>query len=133
MKVDKRRVTAIRPTALVAVLKANQSKKPPMSTERFPEALYVAYRFVLTGDRDGQVLPLMTIYEAFTLMPGTAADYGLSDFARDVYLLDRSGLRETKRQVPFSLPAATGTKGSRSFSAVGPDGDVVAYYGIRFG
>ena len=65
--------------------------------------------------------------------PGTAAEYGPSDFARDLYLLDTSGVTRTKTGARVSLPASTGTKSSRGvYTFVSPDGRLLTYYGIRF-
>jgi hypothetical protein len=48
-------------------------------------------------------------------------------------LLDRSGLTRTKTGAKLSLPASTGTKGSKgTFSFVSPDGETVTYYGLQF-
>ncbi|MEK7820977.1 MAG: hypothetical protein AAB543_07700, partial [Pseudomonadota bacterium] len=49
------------------------------------------------------VVPLTTVYESLTLLPGTSAEYGPSDFARDLYLLDRSGVSQTKGGARVSL------------------------------
>jgi hypothetical protein len=77
---------------------------------------------------------LADVYEALTLLPGTNGDYGKSDFARDLFILDRSGLTRTRAGASLSLPASTGTKGARgTFSFVAPDGELITYFGVRFG
>ena len=133
VRIDRTRVPTIRPTKLVALLKANQTKKPRFASERFLEALYRAYRLVAGKDGMGRTIPLSAIYDAVTLLPGAASDYGKSDFGRDLFLLDRSGLTQVKSGARFSLPASTGTKDGRGvFSFVATDGEVVTFWGIRF-
>jgi hypothetical protein len=74
---------------------------------------------------------LAAIYNALTLLPGAAADYGQSDFGRDIFLLDRSGVSQTRSGPRLSFPRASGSaKGV--FTFVSPDGETVTYFGIRF-
>ena len=81
----------------------------------------------------GRVVPLDNIYKLMTALPGAARDYDRSDFARDLYILDSKGPRETRNGSEVSFPSSTGTRISRNlFSFVGPDGNSEEYYGIRF-
>jgi len=133
LRIDRTRVTAIRPTKLVALLKANRDKKPKFKSEQFLEVLLSTYRLVGGKDGMGRTIPLDSLHKAMTLVPGAAAEYDKNDFGRDVFLLDRSGLDRTKAGLSFSLPASTGTKGGTGiFSFVAPDGEVIKYYGIAF-
>jgi hypothetical protein len=66
------------------------------------------------------------------MLPGSSAAYDHTDFVRDLFLLDRSGVNRTRSGANFSLPASTGTKGGKALSFVAPDGETVTYYGIRF-
>lgn len=135
VRIDRNRVAAVRPSKLVATLKLNQTKKPKFASKRFLEALYHAYRLLAGKDGAGTTVALYTIYQAFILQPGAASEYDKSDFGRDLYLLDRSGLTQTKSGAKFSLPASTGLKGTgarRIFSFVAPDGETINYFGIRF-
>jgi hypothetical protein len=82
----------------------------------------------------GTTILLAQIYKALTILPMLSGEYDKNDFARDLLMLDRSGVRTTKTGLSFSLPAATGTKGSKDiFASVGPDGEVVTFYAINFG
>jgi len=69
-----------------------------------------------------------------TLFPDTQKDYGKLEFTRDLYLLDRSRVAETKGGASLELSASTGTKGATSklLQIVGEDGVVKVYYGISF-
>jgi hypothetical protein len=132
VQIDKKRVAALRPSRLAANLKANQSKKSRFPVERFLESVYRAYLLITRGELGTTVL-LNDILGAFLLRPGSNAEYDQSDFTRDLYLLDRSDVRQTKSGARVSLPAATGTKGQKGvLTFVGPDGELVTYYGIRF-
>lgn len=135
VKIDRNRVPTIRPSKLVATLKANQTKKPKFASERFLESLYRAYRLLAGSEGVGTTVALYRIYEAFTLQPGATSEYNQSDFGRGLFLLDRSGLTQTKSGAEFSFPASTSLKGAKAkevFSFVAPDGETVTYYGIRF-
>ncbi|MBI4908077.1 MAG: hypothetical protein HY820_30915, partial [Acidobacteria bacterium] len=71
--------------------------------------------------------------DALTMLPGSSANYDQTEFVRDLYLLDRSGVTETRSGAVCSLPASTGTKSSKgTYLFTGPDGRRVTYYGIRF-
>lgn len=133
LKVDRKKVAGIRPSSVVAALKSNQTKKPAFATERFLEALHKSYRLIVGAGGNGQVAPLASVYDSLTLLPGTGTDYGPSDFARDLYLLDTSGVTTTRSGARVSLPASTGTKTGRGvYTFVSPDGRLLTYYGIRF-
>lgn len=133
LQINRKKVSSLRPTRVVEFLKEEQSKRPTLPSERFLELLFRAYRLLTGRDGRGAVIALSDVYEAFTLRPSVAAEYDKLDFARDLYFLDKSGIRQTKNGSVFSLPASTGTKGGRgTFQFVSPDGEVVTYYGIQF-
>jgi len=129
VRVDRKKVSAIRPTRLVSMLKANQTKKPRFRPERFLESLFRAYRLVVGKDGMGKTVPLSAIYEAITLLPGAAFEYDKNDFGRDMFLLDRSGQTQTMSGARLALP---GTGRNVFVSFVSPEGEIVSYYGISF-
>jgi hypothetical protein len=130
--IDRKRAAMVRPSRLLRKLKAIQAAKPKMGPEQFLELLHRTYR-LLVEKQYGRTLPLTAIYDALTLMPGSSAEYGHIEFARDLFLLDRSGITKTKAGATLALPASTGTKGSKGmYSFVSPDGEPVTYYGIQF-
>jgi hypothetical protein len=130
--IDRAKVQAVRPSRLLKKLKAIQSAKPKMGPEQFLELLHRTYR-ILAEKQYGRTISLAAVYEALTLMPGSTATYGQTEFARDLFLLDRSGVTQTKSGAKISLPASTGTKGAKgTFSFVSLDGETVTYYGIHF-
>ena len=134
IRVDRKRVPALRPSHLVRTLLSNQTKKQRYPVEQFVEALHSAYRIITGKGGFGSVVLLADVYQAFTLQPGSARDYDKSDFARDIFMLDRSGVATTRSGARLSLPASSGTRGgSRNvFTFVAPDGEVVSYYGLQF-
>lgn len=134
VQVDRKKTTAIRPTHLAKVLLANQSKKPRYPAERVIEALEAAYNMILPSDRRGEVVKLLQIYQSLTLRPGSSNEYDRSDFARDIYFVDQSGLLHTRSGSRISFPASTATRGSKTdlFTFVAPTGEITTYYGIRF-
>ena len=131
--VNRKRVSTVRPSVLARILKESQGKKPRFSSEKFLEALHEAYRLFVPSDEKGKTIALSKIYQCLTLLPGAGLDYGKSDFARDLFLLDRSGVHSTRSGSRLSLPASTGTRQAKdTFQFVTPEGETVVYYGLRF-
>ena len=141
VRIDRKKVSTIRPSYLVDLLIQNQKKPGRFASERFLLALYEVYSELVKEDYadrlmqrvQGRVVQLSRIYKLFTSLPGSTRDYTPTDFARDLYLLDTSGLTKTKSGATVSFPASTGTRGAKGlFTFVGPDGRNVQYYGVRF-
>ena len=141
VRIDRRRVSTIRPTRLTDILLDNQRKPPRFRADRFLESLYQVYSEVtreegpdrMMAGRHGRVVELQRVYRLFTSLPGSDREYDRTDFTRDLYLLDRDGPKTTSRGLQVSFPASSGTRGSQGvFSFVAPDGQVVTYYGIQF-
>lgn len=131
VRINRKRVPSVRPSTIVKKLKAAQSRKPK-SPESVLETLHRAYR-LLVGKEYGKTITLASIYDALTMLPGSSANFDQTDFVRDLFLLDRSGVTKTKSGAVCSLPASTGTKTARNtFTLIAPDGETVTYYGIRF-
>ncbi len=135
VKIDRNKVATIRPSKMVSLLKEHQTKKPKFVSERFLESVYKSYKMLTGKDEVGRVVALYKIYDALTLAPGSAQEYSKSDFARDLYLLDRSGLLYTRSGAKYQFSGSTGTKSSNSrntFTFVSQDGEMIIYYGIQF-
>jgi len=135
--VGRKREYRIRPKALVRLLRGEQQKPVRFKPAQFLQLLYSAYLLAVPsearGEPSGFVVPLSRIYEILTLFPGTAKEYGLPDFSRDVYLLDKSGTSMTKDGATVTFPASTGTRTSHSELRVVTDtGAETRYYGINF-
>ncbi|MBM4462019.1 MAG: hypothetical protein FJ012_01625 [Chloroflexi bacterium] len=136
--VDKKRETRIRPSVLVSRLRELQRKPPLFRPEAFLEALYKAYsKAVAMRGKEllqmAPVIPLVDIYDLLTLLPGQAKEYTKQEFARDIYLLHRSGVDSTKGGAKVRFPSSTGTKTpSRTIGVITETGEEKRYYGISF-
>lgn len=136
--IDKARDKRLRPTVLVERLRQLQSQPVRFRSDAFLESLSQAYT-VASRDRsrkgrgEGAVLPLAEIYELLTLLPGQAREYSRHEFARDLYLLDESGVRATRAGRTAHLHPARGTEPERRvFATVAKDGRLLRYFGLSF-
>lgn len=140
VRIDKKQTSTVRPSYLVGLLLANQKKPVRYQSGQFLEALYTVYKDMVSDESpdrmlrgSGRVVPLEEIYKRLTYLPGSGREYERTDFARAIYDLDASGVKKTRSGATVSFPASTGTRSSRGlFTFVGPDGQDVQYYGIRF-
>ena len=141
VRIDRKKVSTIRPSYLTGILLQNQEKPGRYPAGRFLEALYQVYSELAKEDSSdrlmkggpGRVVPLARIYRLFTSMPGSGRDYTPMDFARDLYQLETSGVTKTKSGATVSFHAAAATRGTKGvFTFVGPKGQDVQYYGVRF-
>ncbi|MBI4538982.1 MAG: hypothetical protein HY704_05660 [Gemmatimonadetes bacterium] len=134
LEIDRKRFKRIRPSAVAEHLRALQHKQPRFKAAQFLEALFRAYELAVAEKHRklGSVVRLLDVYQILTLFPGQRSDYSKPEFARDLYLLDQSDVRETRGGRKVSFPAATGTKSAGTLSTVTREGEVKAYYGIAF-
>lgn len=141
VRIDRRQTSAIRPSKLAADLEKLQNSPTRFRPQPFLESLYEAYLALSqsdTADRlklggAGQVVRLDRMYNLFTGLPGSKREYSLLDFARDLYALQESGVREVRAGASVSFPASTGTRSPRgAISFIGPSGETVLFYGIQF-
>ncbi len=141
VRIDRKKVSTINPDYLVDLLLKNQKKSSGFKPHQFLESLHDVYSELLNSAsvdlaRGGseRVVPLARVYRLMTALPGAARDYDRSDFARDLYILDSEGPRTTRKGLEVSFPSSTGTRRRSGdlFTFVGPQGDTVEYYGIRF-
>ncbi|MBI4289306.1 MAG: hypothetical protein HY671_12880 [Chloroflexi bacterium] len=139
VQIEKTRDRSLRPAVLVDHLKELQKRPPRFQPKTFLEALYEAYRVAVRSREKGlmpaagTVIPLLEIYGLLTLLPGQSKEYSQQEFARDIYLLDRSGEAVAKDGARVSFPASTGTKApSRALSVINEQGEEKRYYGIAF-
>jgi hypothetical protein len=141
VRIDRKKVSTIRPSYLTGILLQNQEKPGRYPAGRFLEALYQVYSELAKEDSSdrlmkggpGRVVPLARIYRLFTSMPGSGRDYTPMDFARDLYQLETSGVTKTKSGATVSFHAAAATRGTKGvFTFIGPKGQDVQYYGVRF-
>ena len=144
VRIDRKKITSIRPSHLALALEKNQKKPGKYPVDRFLQALYERYVDIARGDgaasrlvreKQVRVVPLARIYRQFTSRPGERREYTTVDFARDLYLLDTSGVTTTRRGAVVSFHASSGTRSPKSgdiFTFVDSDGRDAQYYAIRF-
>jgi hypothetical protein len=136
--IDRTRERRLRPSIVIEHLRSLQDRPPRFKPEAFLESLFKAYRALVQRKggpklQAGPVERLARVYELFTLLPGQAREYSSHEFARDIYLLDRSGITETRDGYAVSLPASTGTKSATGvITAITENGQERRYWGIAF-
>ena len=134
IRIDKKRVTSIRPETVAGMLKQAQSKDPKAKPQQFIETLFDAYELVRAQRKIDAYIdqPLTRIYDVLTLLPGL--DYTLLDFTRDIYFLDTSGWDKTRKGYLMSLTASTVSreKSAKVLQFVTREGYGKDYAAIRF-
>jgi hypothetical protein len=135
VEIDKVRERRLRPSVLVAALKRAQERGPRFKAETFLDSLRMAYELVVAreGKRPDAVVRLVDIWALLTMLPGQRAQYAKQEFARDLYLLDQTGITSTARSPRTLLwSASTGTKGSGTLVTVSRNGQQQRYWGVSF-
>ncbi len=136
--IDKTRERRLRPSVLVRHLQELQNKPVRFRSEAFLESLHDAYSTaVKTRSKErrdtGPIVPLVEIYNLLTLLPGQAKEYSRQEFARDLYLLDQSGVTTARNGAVVSFHAARGNEAaSKVIPIITKDGQAKTYYGISF-
>jgi hypothetical protein len=136
--IDKTRERRLRPSVLVRHLQELQNKPVRFRSEAFLESLRDAYSTaVKTRGKERRdtaaIVPLVEVYDLLTLLPGQAKEYSRQEFARDLYLLDQSGVTTVRNGAVVSFHAARGNEAaSKVIPIVTQDGQAKAYYGISF-
>src|SRR5207248_850485 len=121
--IDRTRERRMRPSIVVEHLRTLQERPPRFRPEAFLEALFSAYRVLAQRHGSGAlqrapVERLMQVYDLLTLLPGQSREYSRQEFARDLYLLDRSGTTATRDGFVVSFPASTGPRCASTLSTV---------------
>ena len=141
VRIDRKQTSTIRPSHLLGLLHENQKKPGRYPVDRFLEALYKRYLDITQEDSSSRlvkgvqerVVPLDRIYKQFISLPGSGQDYTPMDFTRSLYQIEESGQTTTKSGARVSFSASTGARSAKGlFTFVGPDGQDVQYYGVRF-
>jgi hypothetical protein len=136
--VDRARERRLRPSVVVEHLRTLHERPPRFRPADFLATLFNAYRILVQRHGPGAlehapVERLAQVYELLTLLPGQSREYSRQEFARDLYLLDRSGVTRTRDGFVVSFPASTGTKsGSTVITAITESGQERRYWGISF-
>jgi hypothetical protein len=134
IEIDRKREKRIRPSVVVRKLQALRDRPVRFHAEQFLESLFRAYELLVArAKRDaGTDIRLIDVHDVLTLLPGQSREYSREEFARDLYLLEESGVDRTRDGLRVGFPAATGTKGRGSLATVSRDGRVRSYYAVSF-
>lgn len=135
VKIDKVKNSRLRPTVLASHLKEVQRRPPRFRPEAFLESLYEAYRRLNPPQkglltRVGRVVRLLQIYDLLTIRPGQSREYRKAEFARDIYLLDRSGVIKTRNGAGINFHAGSGRE--PRLQVITEKGGEKFYFGISF-
>lgn len=135
--IDKKPHRAIRPSMLVAHLRDVQKRPPKSKAAVFIESLHSAWdyaRHLEAGAHEpAKGVRVDRVYAALTIAPGSTKEYTKQEFARDLYLLEVSNIRTTKKGSLVHFSRATGTKSPTGVvSVIGEDGRRVLYSSIEF-
>lgn len=135
VEIDKVRERRLRPSVLAAALRRAQERGPRFKAEQFLDSLRAGYElWVASEDKkaDG-VVRLIDIWGVLTMLPGQRSAYSKQEFARDLYLLDQSGVTSTGRSArELRWSASTGTKGTGTLVTVSRTGQQQKYWGVSF-
>jgi len=134
IEIDRRRERRLRPSVVVGLLAAAQQRPPRFRAEQFLESLAGGYELVIAraGKNPDAVARLTDIWSALTLLPGQAKDYTRPEFARDLYLLDQSGVQQTKEGRVLRWHASSGTRTAGVLTTVARTGQQQRYWGVSF-
>jgi hypothetical protein len=134
LEIDRRKDRNLRPSVVVERLAAAQRRGPSFPAGHFLESLRAGYDLAVAQQVAGTdaVIRLVDVHRILTLLPGAAAGYSKQEFARDLYLLDQSGIRETKDGRRLRWAASSGTRQPGLLTTVGKSGQRQRYWGIAF-
>jgi hypothetical protein len=134
VEIDRRREKRLRPSVLVGLLATTQARPPRFRPKPFLESLESGYELVRSQEkqRDAAVVRLVDVWGVLTLLPGQQRDYTRAEFARDLYLLDSSGVKTAKSGRVLRWHASSGTRGSGTLATVAQTGQRQLYWGISF-
>jgi len=135
IEIDKVRDRRLRPSVLVTALARAQERGSRFKAEQFLDGLRGAYelRAAADGKRADAIIKLVDVWMVLTMMPSQRTQYSRQEFARDLYLLDQSGVTRTERSPrELRLSASTGTKGAGVLVTVARNGQQQKYWGVSF-
>jgi hypothetical protein len=134
IEIDRRRERRLRPSVLIGLLAAAQQRPPKFHAAQFLESLAAGYELVVAraGKRPDAVVRLTDIWSVLTLLPGQGKEYTRPEFARDLYLLDQDGVRQTKDGRMLRWHASSGTRTVGVLTTVARTGQQQRYWGVSF-
>jgi hypothetical protein len=134
LEIDRRRERRLRPSVVIDALAAAQGRPPRFNAKTFLESLAAGYDLLARAEPSPHpVVRLDQVWAVLTLLPGQAREYTRPEFARDLYLLDQSGVMATKSGRVLAWHASTGTRGAGVLTTVARSGQQQRYWGLSFG
>lgn len=137
VRIDKKSEVRVRPQVLAHMLRDIQNKPNRFPAGQFLRALFKVYKSLASRNLKksepwaGKSILLRDIYEMLSAMPG--ANYTEQEFARDIYLLDASGVELEVAGHLAKLEASSGTRDEKkTLAIVTRDGRRRLYCTIRF-
>ncbi len=137
--IDKIKERRLRPSFLARHLKELQNKPVRFKSEAFGDCLFKAYSKILSPQlgealATGKIVKLLDIYQLLTLLPGQSKEYTAEEFARDIYLLDKSGVAASTSGFVLTLvpPSTAGKTLKKSLKVITEEGQEKSYFGISF-
>lgn len=135
--IDRKPFRHARPRVLVAHLKAQQERQTKFKPGPFLESLFSAWSYARKATARGKTPPsdvsIDQVYAVFTVMPGSSREYSKQEFARDLYLLEESGERTTKKGATLHFSRSTGARQARgAATVVDRQGRKIVYSSISF-
>jgi hypothetical protein len=132
VEIDKRRERRLRPSFLLGLLAAIQQRPARFRAEQFLESLARGYGLVVAqaGQKPDAIVRVTDIWSVLTLLPGQAKEYTRQEFARDLYLLDQSGIKQTKDGRTLRWHASSGTRNAGVLTTVARTGQQQRYWGV---
>ncbi|HEX9519974.1 MAG TPA: hypothetical protein VF940_27840, partial [Streptosporangiaceae bacterium] len=96
------------------------------------ESLARGYGLVVAqaGQKPDAIVRVTDIWSVLTLLPGQAKEYTRQEFARDLYLLDQSGIKQTKDGRTLRWHASSGTRNAGVLTTVARTGQQQRYWGV---
>ncbi len=134
VEIDRRRERRLRPSVLLGLLAAAQQRPPRFRADTFLESMVRGYQLVVAraGVKPDAVVRLTDVWSVLTLLPGQAKEYTRPEFARDLYLLDQSGIRQTRDGRMLRWHASSGTRSAGVLTTVARTGQQQRYWGVSF-
>jgi len=131
VRVGKKLMRVLRPSALVATLEAARKQKPsPARLGRLLNAIERTYANVAPA---GNVaVKIETIYDRLTPLPEQKDDYSEADFIVDLYALERANILVSSSGRVLSFPASTSTRGGKAVRITTEEGEERLYSSLRF-
>ncbi len=141
--IGKKKVTFLRPSAIVSYFKRLRSNKNSSNYKKLIDSLFECHEYAgkklcssdsLTTYSPDLQIPLSTIYDILTIMPGSKREYTDLDFAKDIHeMVNDPTLRTSKGLCMKCPPASAGSRGqTKSISLVTRDGHEMRYTYLQF-